>query len=416
MNPYISRVIDSELQLRMSAMGAVLMEGPKAVGKTRSASEVSKSILRLDIDRAVRAALDIHPDQVFTYPTPILFDEWQESPEIWDLVRHKVDDSSQKGLYLLAGSARPRDNARVHSGAGRIGRVRMRPMSLFETGHSTGEVSLQLLLQGEPANARPSMLTIPDLLNRIVVGGWPDLFEAGEAEARIWLHDYLQNVYEVDLPDMGIRRNPHGLQRLFTSLARTSGAPINKSRLRSDTGGDEPIAMETLNNYLESLDRLMLTEELPAWAPHMRSRTRLRTKPIIGFTDPSLALAALGGGVNDLLKDLESAGIQFENMVLRDLRVYAQALGARLSYWRDSQTGAEVDVILELPDGQWAAFEINLGESAVEQAARALLNFSSKVDTERHGEAISLTVITGGRFSYRRDDGVNVVSVACLGP
>lgn len=292
----------------------------------------------------------------------------------------------------------------------------MRPLSTFESGVSTGEVSLAGLLHAEAAAARPSSVEVPELLTRLVIGGWPDLADASETEARIWLRDYLQNVYEVDVPDMGPRRNPRGILRLLASMARTSGAPINKARLREEIGGEHPMATETLDNYLEALDRLMLTEELPAWSPHMRSRTKLRTKPIIDFVDPSLATAALGVGSADLLSDLEAAGIQFENMVLRDLRVYAQSLDGHLSYWRDAQTGAEVDVIIELPNGTWSAFEIKLGESAVDAAASSLHHFASKIDTSRHGAPTALTVITAGRFSYQRDDGINVVSIATLGP
>lgn len=398
-------------------MGAVLIDGPRAVGKTSTGSRIARTVLRVDVDRAVRAALEIRPEQLFTYPTPILFDEWQEAPELWNLVRRAVDDHDEKGLYLLTGSARPRDDARMHSGAGRIGRLRMRPMSLYETGHSSGTVSLEALLAGDEPVGAPAQLTVPEILERIVIGGWPDLIDANERGARAWLADYLRNLAEADIPGLGPRRNPENIARLLAALGRAVGTPLNRSALANDTGGaGGPIATETLTNYLDALSRLMLVEPLPAWRPHMRSRTRLRVASVHHFVDPSLGLAALGVGVGDLLNDLEAGGYHFESLVVRDLRVYCQPFAATLSSWRDSQTGAEVDVVLELPNGRWAAFEIKLGEAATDTAAASLLHFANKVDTQRHGEPLALVVITGGRFAYRRPDGVLVVPITSLGP
>ena len=398
-------------------MGAVLIEGAKAVGKTVTASQVAATVVRLDVDRIARAALETMPEQLFTLPTPILFDEWQETPEIWNLVRRAVDDHVDRGLYVLTGSARPRDTTPLHSGAGRIGRLRMRPMSLFETGHSSGTVSLAGLLAGDVVVGAPAPTTIPALLERVVIGGWPDLLGADEAEARAWLRDYVLTLAEVDLPEMGPRRNPATVLRLLTALARSAGTPLNRSALALDVGGDAgPIASETLTNYLTALERLMLIEPVPAWRPHMRSRTRLRTTPVHHFVDPSVGLAALGVGTPELLRDLNAAGFQFESLVMRDLRVYGQPLGATFSSWRDSRTGHEVDAILELPDGRWAAFEIKLGEAAVDAAAAGLLNCAGKIDTTKHSDPLALVVLTGGRFAYRRPDGVWVVPITALGP
>lgn len=417
MTEYRSRVVDAELRDRMSVMGAVLVDGPKAVGKTFTASRVAETVLRVDVDRAARAALEVHPEQLFTYSTPILFDEWQEAPELWNLVRRAVDDHDEKGMYVLTGSARPRDDARMHSGAGRISRLRMRPMSLYETGHSNGEISLEALFAGAEPTGAPAQLTVPDVLERTVVGGWPDLLGASERTARTWLSDYRRNLAEVDIPGLGPRRSPENISRLLAGIGRSVGTPLNRSALEVEIGGaGGPIASETLANYLDALDRLMLIESLPAWRPHMRSRTRLRVSPVHHFVDPSLGTAALGVGVNDLLNDLEAAGYHFESLVLRDLRVYSQALDATLSSWRDSQTGAEIDVVLELPNGRWAAFEIKLGEAAADTAAASLLHFAGKVDTARHGDPLALVVITGGRFAYRRADGVDVVPITALGP
>jgi len=371
----------------------------------------------MDVDTAARAALAAHPAQLFEARTPIVFDEWQETPELWNHVRRAVDDHEGKGLYILTGSSRPRDDARMHSGAGRIGRIRMRPMSLYESGHSTGQVSLNALMNGEDPEGRAEELTVPDLVERIVIGGWPDLLGATEREAHTWLSDYCRTIAEVDVPGLGPRRNPANIQRLLASMGRAVSTPLNQRALAVDVGGSRgPVASETLTNYLDALERLMLIEPLPAWQPHMRSRTRLRTTAVHHFVDPSLGTSSLGVGVDALMKDLNAAGLHFESLAVRDLRIYAQSLEAKLSSWRDSQSGAEVDVVLETPDGRWAGVEIKLGEGATDAAAASLLHFARKVDKERHGEPAALVVITGGRFAYRRPDGVLVVPITALGP
>lgn len=401
----------------MGFMGAVLIDGPKAVGKTATASQVARTVFRMEVDRAARAALETYPDQLFASPTPILFDEWQDSPDIWNLVRRAVDDHSDKGLYLLTGSSRPRDNARLHSGAGRIGRLRMRPMSLFESGHSTGAVSLAAILDGAEPSGSPATLSIPELIERIVVGGWPETIDLDERAARAWVAAYNRNVVDVDVPALGPRRNPGNLTRLLASLGRAVGTPLRRSAVTIEVGGQNgPIDDKTLTNYLDALDRLMLIEPLSAWQPHMRSRTRLRTTPVHHFVDPSIGVAALGVRTAELLADLEAAGFHFESLGLRDLRIYSQPLGASLSSWRDTQLNQEIDAILELPNGRWAGFEFKLGEAQAGPAAESLLNMASKVDKEQHGEPAALVVVTGGRFAYRRPDGVLVVPITSLGP
>ena len=401
----------------MGFMGAVLIDGPKAVGKTATATQVARTVFRMEVDRAARAALETYPDQLFASPTPILFDEWQDTPDIWNLVRRAVDDHSEKGLYLLTGSSRPRDNARLHSGAGRIARLRMRPMSLFESGHSTGAVSLAAILDGAEPSGAPTPLPIPELVERMVIGGWPETIDLPERAARAWVAAYNRNVVEVDVPALGPRRNPGNLTRLLASLGRAVGTPLRRSAIAIEVGGQNgPIDDKTLTNYLDALDRLMLTEPLPAWQPHMRSRTRLRTTPVHHFVDPSIGIAALGVGTADLLADLEAAGFHFESLGLRDLRVYSQALGATLSSWRDTQLNQQIDAILELPNGRWAGFEFKLGEAQADAAAESLLHMASKVDMAKHGEPAALVVVTGGRFAYRRPDGVLVVPITSLGP
>lgn len=290
-------------------------------------------------------------------------------------------------------------------------------MSLFESGHSTGAVSLAAILDGAEPGGSPAPLTIPELLERIVVGGWPETIDLPERTARAWLAAYNRNVVEVDIPALGPRRNPGNLTRLLASMGRAVGTPLCRSALAIEVGGQNgPIDDKTLTNYLDALDRLMLTEPLPAWQPHMRSRTRLRTTPVHHFVDPSIGVGALGVGTAELLADLEAAGFHFESLGLRDLRAYSQALGASLSSWRDTQLNQEIDAILELPNGRWAGFEFKLGEAQADTAAESLLQMASKVDKEKHGEPVALVVVTGGRFAYRRPDGVLVVPITSLGP
>ena len=414
---YRPRVVDDELAQRMRAMGAVLIDGPKAVGKTQTASRVAETIFRLDTDDSALAALETYPDALFSHPTPILFDEWQESPSIWNLVRRAVDDHQGRGLYLLTGSATPRDWGRMHSGAGRISRLRMRPMSLFESGHSDGGISLASLLAGEAPRGGSATLTVPELLERIVVGGWPETVDRVEADARVWLRDYVTNLAEVDVPALGSRRKPQNILRLLAALGRAVGTPLKRRDLEVEVGGEGgAIASETLANYLSALERLMLVEPLEAWSPHMRSRTRLRASAVHHFVDPSLGTAALGVGTADLLNDLSAAGFHFESLVMRDLRVYSQAHGVQLSSWRDSQSSKEVDAVLELPNGRWAAVEVKLGEGAIDAAASNLRQFADKVDVDRHGPPVALIVVTGGRVAFRRHDGVVVVPITQLGP
>lgn len=397
-------------------MGAVLIEGPKACGKTATATRVAATTFRFNEDANARAAVTLNPEALFAQPTPILFDEWQVEPAIWNRVRRQVDDRGERGLFVLTGSATPRDDTKRHSGAGRIGTLRMRPMSLFESGHSDGQVSLAALLHGEACTGQATELSVPDLMKRVVVGGWPGLIGVGEREARAWLRDYLLQISEVHVPAMGPHRNPRNITRLLGSLARSVGRPTKLTELENDVGGDRgPIASETLHNYLDALDRLMLTETSEAWRPHMRSRTRLRSAPVRYFIDPSLGPAALGIGSAELLADLNGAGFHFEAMVIRDLRVYSQPLGGVVESWRDAN-GRELDAVVTLPGGRWAAFEVKLNPTAADDAAASLLKFASSVDIARHGEPAALAVITSTGYAGPRPDGVHVVPITALGP
>lgn len=416
MNVYHPRVADSELAARLRSMGAVLIEGPKACGKTETASQVAKTVIRLDADAAARASVSLDPESLFIGETPILFDEWQLEPSLWDQVRRQVDGRRTKGQFILTGSARPRDDSNRHSGAGRFASIQMRPMSLFESGHSTGETSLAELLNGAPQPGRGSGLTFQELLRRIVIGGWPDLLGADEDLARDWLEDYLRQIVEVDVPALGNRRNPTGLMRLLEALGRSTGQAAKLSELAKDVGGETgPVAHETISSYLDALDRLKLLDDSAAWRPHMRSRTRLRAAPVRYFVDPSLGTAALGIGTHELRADPDALGFHFEALVIRDLRIYSQPLRGRVDSWRDAN-GHEVDAVVSTRGNRWAAFEVKLNPKDVDTAAASLRHFASKIDTERHGPPACLGVITATGAGGRRPDGVDVIPIGALGP
>lgn len=396
----------------MRTAGAVLIEGPKACGKTETATRQAKTTIRLDVDDNTRTAIRIAPDPVLAADKPILFDEWQVEPRIWNLVRRAVDDANPaRGLFILAGSATPNDDATRHSGAGRIATLRMRTMSLHETGHSTGAVSLSALFDGQSPSAADPGLSVPALIERIVVGGWPALLDASVEDAREWIRDYLTNVIEVDVQSLGTRRDPVNLRRLLMSLARVTGNQAAVKTLADDAGVDRA----TVGEYVGALTRLMLIDDVPGWAVHMRSTTPLRTTPTRYLTDPSLAPALLNAGPAPLLADLNTTGFHFEALVARDLRVYAQPLGGQLSHWRDS-SGHEVDFVVTAADGRWGAIEVKMNPDDSDRAADSLRRFVNKVDTSKIGEPAFLVVVTATGFSYRRDDGVAVVAIGALAP
>lgn len=415
---YRARVVDAELEERLSAIGAVLIEGPKACGKTETAVRKAATTYRLDVDPAARNAARVAPELLLGGPGPVLFDEWQVVPTLWDHVRRDVDDRAPaKGLYILTGSATPRDDANRHSGAGRIAVIQMRPMSLMESGHSTGQASLEALLAGDTVTAHDSGLTVPDLIDRICIGGWPALLDASTSDASRWLRDYLNQIVMVDVHALSTRRrDPENIRRLLTSLARNVGTPAKLTALAKDVGGaDGPAAWATVDGYLDSLARLRLIENSPAWAPHMRSATPLQSSATRYFIDPSLAVAALGQGPAQLLADLNATGFFFENLALRDVRIYAQPLGGQVHHWRD-QNQNEVDIIVTLPDGRWAAFEVKMNPADADKAAAALHSFAAKVDHGKAGPPAALGVITSTGFAYRRDDGITVLPIGTLGP
>lgn len=415
---YRLRVADEELRQRLQHSGAVLIEGPKACGKTETGRQFAGSEVLLDVDSTARTAAAVDPRLILEGETPRLIDEWQVEPQIWNHVRRAVDERSEPGQFILAGSAVPADDATRHSGAGRISRLRMRPMSLFEAGVSDGSVSLRDLIQGGRASHSDQGVEISDLVEAAARGGWPALQGLPLGAAMADVSDYLEEVSRTDIRQVdGVRRDPSRVRRVLRSLARNVATPAAITTIASDASGsgDDPLKKHTVGDYLAALERLFVVEDQPPWEPHLRSRSILRKAPKRHFVDPSLAVSALGADPDALLRDLNLFGFLFESMVVRDLRIYAQGGRGEVRHFRDNK-GLEIDAIVEY-DGRWAALEIKLGgERPIEEAAKNLLKFAGEVDAARSGEPALLGVVVAGGYGYVREDGVQVIPITALGP
>jgi hypothetical protein len=414
---YLKRFADGIIRDRLESSGAVLIEGAKGCGKTETAQQIAASVARLDVDEQVRIKMAIDPATVLVGAVPRLLDEWQEYPQIWNYVRREVDDRKLKGQFILTGSATPNDDTRRHSGAARFSVVKMRPMSFFERGWSSGEVSLAELMKGAAPHSDTVEFDLGEMAEKITLGGWPGLIGANAREGLRFVHDYMLLMAEVDLSKVSEkRRDPHKIVRLLQSLARNISTEASLSLLSKDArGSDGALNDETVAIYLSALERLMAVDNLPAWNTHIRSADLLRKAPKRHFADPSMAVGILNLSVDKLLEDLKYFGLLFESLAVKDLRIYAEAGGGRAFHYRDSR-GLETDVIIEYPDGTWGAFEIKLGIGAVDEAAANLLTLADKIDTDLVPRPSALTVITGNGFAHRRPDGVNVVPLSTLTP
>ena len=417
--PYVRRVVDAELSTLLRATGAVLIEGPKACGKTSTALQQAASTVRLDVDVNARQAAMIDPGLILQGPSPRLIDEWQLAPEVWNAVRAEVDARGDGGQFILTGSAVPADDITRHSGALRIVRMRMRPMTLFESSHGSGAVSLRAVLSGAPVRAADAGLTLLDLVDLVCRGGWPQLRDRSVPDAQRALRDYLATVARTDVQALdGVARDPATVTAVLRSVARNVGTEAALTTLARDVGGsDGPLHRTTVAMHLKALDRLMVIEDQPAWGEHLRSSAVPRKAAKRHFVDPSLAVAALTADPASLLADLEAFGFLFESLVVRDLRVHAQTIEGRMSHYRDSN-GLEIDAIVTTPGQRWGAFEVKLGTSpaVLDAAAANLLRFSASVDTARSGTPALLAVIVGSGPAYQRPDGVDVIPIGTLGP
>jgi predicted AAA+ superfamily ATPase len=406
---YISRGADAELDRALRRSGAVLIEGPKACGKTATASRRAASVVRIDTDPNVAGQVAVDPALVLEGPTPRLLDEWQIYPQLWNAVRRAADERSGPGQFILTGSTAPSSDAVRHSGAGRFARLRMRTMSLVESGDSDDAVSLASIIGGEAPRAAAASLGFDGLLRRIARGGWPGFAGLSDDDASANVRDYADTVAAVDVENAGRARDPRRVRRLMAALARSTATEVTVSTLARD---ETSLARDSVREYLDALSRIFVIEDQPAWSAHLRSSATLRQEPKRHFCDPSLALALIGADARALRTNLGYAGQLFESLAVHDLRVLSQSLGGEVFHARDS-AGREVDAIVQLPDGTWSAFEVKLGAvpDVVDAAAAALRSFAANVD---HSHDPPLTVITGTGASYRRADGVNVVALPAL--
>jgi uncharacterized protein len=417
---YIPRIADSILEKRLKAAGAIQLRGPKWCGKTSTALKVAKSaIFMQDPDEGpnLLALADSKPSLLLEGENPRLIDEWQMAPQIWDAVRFSIDKKNSKGLYILTGSSTPRNNEKPHhSGVGRISRLNMRTMSLFETGESSGDVSLKELFDSNNEVASIAKFDIQKIAYVICRGGWPAAVLEKDPEIALQMaRDYVDELIDSDIPEMDDKtRNKTWTRQLLRSYARNISSEASLSTIANDLNGLS-LSRSTISDYLDALTRAYVIEDAPAWCVKLRSKTAIRTTPTRHFSDPSIAAVLLGATPDKLLYDFETCGLLFESLCVHDLRVYMDKLGGGVFHYRD-KSGLECDAVLELSDGRFALVEVKLGSRQIEEAAKNLKKLKNKIDVTSFGEPSFLMVLTGTETAYTREDGVHVVPLSCLAP
>lgn len=414
---YINRIIETDFLEKLSASGAVLIKGPKSCGKTETAKQFAKSILEMDRDKQVPVIMATNPQLLLAGDTPRLIDEWQEQPEIWNYVRHEVDDRKAKGQFILTGSAHPNDDVKLHSGAGRFTVVQMDTMTWQELGYSSGTIKVSDLLQGSIPDFYAAGISLDFIIDKMLIGGWPALLNESTKNALKMNGGYIDLLCEVDMSRVtGVKRDPVKVRSLLRSIARNTATLVDNKTLEQDlkTSDRNELSRNTISEYLDALSRLMILYEQPAFNPHIRSSASLRKSPKRHLCDTSLAVAALGLDKESLVKDLKYTGFLFETLAIHELNVYAKANDANVSHYNDSY-GLEIDTIVQKRNGDYAAFEIKLGVGYIDEAAENLKKFQRNIDTARMDLPKSLNIITGTGMSYRRPDGINVISLASLG-
>ena len=422
MKVYKKRIADDILKRKLEGKGAVLIEGPKWCGKTTTAEQVAASVLYMD-DPEKKAQnitmAELSPKRLLAGETPRLIDEWQLAPKLWDAIRFEVDHRGEMGQFVLTGSAVPADTKEIaHTGTGRFTWLTMRPMSLYESGDSTGQVSLRELFQGADDVVGESDIDLDRLAFLTCRGGWPQAIDMRDEIALDQAIDYYDAVVNSDINRAdGVQKNPERVKRLMRSYARNQGTQIANTVIAEDVSGSGVISMsdETTAQYIDALRKIFVVEDMPAWNPNLRSKAAIRTLDTRYFVDPSIAAAALGIGPEDLLNDLNTFGFIFETLGVRDLRVFADALNGTVYHYRDKD-GLECDAVVHLRNGAYGLIEIKLGgDRLIEEGAKSLLTLSGKLDTVKMKQPSFLMVLTGtGDYAYRRTDSVFVVPIGCL--
>jgi predicted AAA+ superfamily ATPase len=418
---YLPRVLDTRIDDLLRAFGAVCVEGSKWCGKTWTSLNHANSVYYVGDPAGNyqnRRLAELDPLYALEGDTPHLIDEWQEVPGLWDAARFAIDRSREKGRFILTGSSVPPNRSTLHSGTGRIYQLKMRPMSLSESGDSKASVSLAKLFAGELGRHKETV-TLDKIIWLAVRGGWPGILNLDEKSALELPHHYISQTARQDMSQVdGKKRNPHKVERLLRSLARNNMTMVSNRTLIKDTlesNSTQIFSEPTLISYLGALKKLFVIEELPAWAPKLRATAKVRISSKKHFVDPSLAIAALGASPQQLKADLNTFGFMFENLALRDLKIYAEALGAQVFHYHDDEN-LEVDAVIEMPDGEWAALEVKLGVTEADKAASSLLRFKRKLMEKEGKPPTFLAVICGVcDFSYSREDGVLVIPLTALG-
>ena len=418
MKEYMPRVADKILKQKLEYMGGVLIEGCKWCGKSTTAKQVAKSCIEFqDPDRKIQydKISTTKPSIFLEGEKPRLFDEWQMYPVVWDSIRTDVDRTGLKGQYILTGSARPAENKVMHTGTGRITKLLMRPMSLYESQESNGRVSLKDVINNEDIEG-VSALDFDGIINAMMRGGWPESLKIDGDNKYEIAKDYVKSLLSEEVSSLdNIERNSQKMDVVLKSLSRNISTNVSKTTIVEDVANQfsNNISRPTLDAYLSTLEKLFILEYIPATNLNLRSKTPLRVSPKIELVDPSLAIASLGLKKSDLINDLNFTGFIFENMCMRDLKIYAESLNGNLSYYRD-KNDFEVDCILTLDNGKWGAIEIKLGAGEIPYAAENLNKFKENIDTEKYGKPSFLMVLTADEYSYKREDGIYVVSISSL--
>ncbi|EPI58559.1 hypothetical protein HMPREF1579_01176 [Gardnerella vaginalis JCP8066] len=419
---YRKRIADDILKRKLEGKGAVLIEGPKWCGKTTTAEQFAASVLYMDNPEKKEqniAMSELSPKRLLKGAAPRLIDEWQLAPKLWDAIRFEVDHRSELGQFILTGSAVPANTTEItHSGTGRFTWLTMRPMSLYESGDSTGEASLENLFAGTKSIEGDSNLSIDRLAFLVCRGGWPQSVDMRDEIALDQAFDYYDAVVHSDINRADdVKKDAEKVKRLMRSYARNQGAQVPNTVLSRDISAneDKPISEETVASYVNALRKIFVVEDMPAWNPNLRSKTAIRSSDTRYYIDPSIAAAALGIGPNDLINDLNTFGFLFETLCIRDLRIFADSLGGEVYHYRDKD-GQECDAVIHLRNGKYGLIEIKLGgEKLIEEGVKSLKAMKEKIDTSKMNEPSFLMVLTGtGDFAYCRKDGVFVVPIGCL--
>lgn len=420
---YLPRLIEKTITESMKTNGCIVIEGPKWCGKSTTSERFAKSVIKLQKPatyKQYRILADIGDDNLLSGEKPVLFDEWQKIPELWDYVRNYIDETSGKGLFILTGSAKPIEDKERHSGIGRMKKIIMRTMSLWESNESSGEVSLRNLFDNTKNVSGKNRYQLKDIAHIICRGGFPSaVIEKDKDISLNYAKDYVNTLVSTDITSVDdIKRNPKRARAILKSYARNISTPAKMTTILRDVESNTDTQdIRTINSYIDAFSKLFVIDETESWTPKLRSKTAIRTTSTKHFVDPSIATAILDANPNDLIQDLNTFGLLFENLVIRDLKIYTQSLDGNVYNYRD-KSGLEADAVIHLNDGRWGLIEIKLGgETLINEGALTLTKLKEVIDQDKMNKPAFLAIITAtDSFAYKREDGIYVIPIACLKP